>query len=204
MSDFLDTFESWISEDSQTLCCLTINQLRYIYYLFSNFIDPSLNQSADSSRIRNILVSRPFIFLPSESTRIDSNEKPISGRFYKPADVFWNDPTSLFGKYANTDLVNVPRLLEPMFACESKIEHVKQLFVNEFGVASSPSLSDYVDLLDHICLLSEIDKSPFDYDETLKDVYIIYETLAKKCIEFSDDSLRAGTFTIIIYFIYFQ
>ena len=138
LSDFLDTFESWISDDS--LCCLTINQLRFIYNLFSNFIDPSLNQSADSSRIRNILASQPFIFLPSESTRIDSNEKPVSGRFYKPADVFWNDPTSLFEKYANTDLVNVPRLLEPIFSSESKNEHVKQLFVNEFGVASSPSL----------------------------------------------------------------
>lgn len=185
LNDFLDTFELWL-DGSNGISCFTLTQLYHIYNLLANSIN---YERSESTRIRQLIASRPFIFLPSvfdTNNRVDFESKAFTGRFYSPVELFWHDPTGLFTKYSSTELVSMPLFLEPIYAPQNaKTDHIRQIFTNEFGVAVMPTIDDYVALLEHVCALSDMDKSPFGGDEILQHVFALYETLTKLCIEFS-------------------
>lgn len=186
LNDFLDTFESWL-DGSNGISCFTITQLQHIYNLLANSIN--YEKSDSSSRIRQLITSRSFIFLPSvfdTNNRVDFESRAFTGRFYSPAELFWHDPTGLFTKYSSTELVSMPLFLEPIYAPQNaKTDHIRQIFTNEFGVTVMPTIEDYMGLLEHVCALSDMDKSPFGDEEILQHVFALYETLTKLCIEFS-------------------
>ncbi len=110
------------------------------------------------------------------------------GGFVSPKSVYWHDPTNLFSKYKSTNLSKVPTFLKPIYTDtgSNKTNQLKHLFLTQFQVKCMPSLEDYVDLLCHVVLLNSMSKSPFSYEETLVDIFKIYETIVDACMEMSN------------------
>jgi hypothetical protein len=111
------------------------------------------------------------------------------GRFVSAKDVFWHDPTGLFNKYKSTSLRSPPRFLKPLYSDAgsgaNRNNQLKNIFLDQMGVKCAPNLEDYVELLGHMALLSSMEKSPFGYEESVADVFKLYEAIVDTCVEMS-------------------
>jgi hypothetical protein len=164
----------------KNIYCLLSNQLSSLYETKKEFYDQC------SNLIQN---NEPILFVPDENNELDnfeSVEKVLIGSFYAPDQVYWFDPTGLFGKYANT-FMNRPVLLEPYYYDQHKGEQLKNIFINDFKVKPTPSLEDYVGLLEHVAQLASSNKSAYSYEQTLTDVYQLYEFLIELIADKSDE-----------------
>ena len=133
----------------------------------------------------------PLDQLQNETASSFNFDVPRMGQFCLAKSVFWHDPTNLFQKYQSTNLNQAPLFLKPIYYAATannvtKSEQLKQVFLTLFRVKLTPNLDDYVELLCHITLLVNMNKSPFSYGETLNDVFKVYEIIVDKCIEMSN------------------
>ncbi|CAF0865248.1 unnamed protein product [Brachionus calyciflorus] len=166
VEDFLNEFEKWICKTSKFQA--SFNQIKNIYNLFSNQMN-----SMTSDLSLNEFLGKNFIFVPDF---VDEDEnKIVPGQFYTLDKVYWSDKTDVFKKYKTHGFDNGPILLETFY---SKSKKLKEIFLNDFKVFKSPKIEDYTELLSHISLLSLTNKSPYSYEETLNDVFSVFEILA--------------------------
>lgn len=106
------------------------------------------------------------------------------GQFYLSSEVYWHDPTGLFLKYEKSYLKPI-NLLDQFYNGNCEAEKIGQVFIKDFNIAESPELKAYIDLLDHISLSASANKSGYSEEETLADVYKLYEVIVDKCVELS-------------------
>lgn len=184
ITDFIQELRAWLK--STTCFQASIAQMRNIYYLLVNYLG-SYETKADLREQIVELVQQPVIFVPNSD--VQDYEKPMSGRFYSHDQVYWYDPTGLFNKYKGKLrlLKQPPILLEPIYNDQSpKSEKLKQIFLKDMGIAQTPSLSDYIDLLENVCLLASTNKAGLcdsDNNGALGDIFCLYEVLVEKCVE---------------------
>lgn len=182
MSEFMDTFESWTV--SKSPCCFTLDQMRHVYTFISNYTRSHSNYDPLVARLSDLSRSKPFIFIPVEREVGSGETRPLLGQFYssKSTKLFWKDPSGLFAKYGNVDdaATETARFIGDVYG-----ERMREVFVDEFELTETPPIADYVALLEHVCFLADTGKSPFSSDETLSDVFLLYECLVDKCVELS-------------------
>lgn len=163
--------------------------MKNIYLLIASQLNSFDTKQDVYEKLKDIVLNHPIIFIPDnldhEST---SSDKPRQGSFHHSSQVFWCDRTGLFEKYKSTNLETKPLLLEPFYSESSKSEQLKQTFLTDFKVSSSPSLNNYIELLTHIALLASTLKTPFTHEQTIQDVYKLYDIIVDKCEELSSNS----------------
>lgn len=154
--------------------------MKNIYILITNYLNSFETKSELKSKLIDLIQDK-VIFIPSDLP--DSFEAATLGQFYQANKIFWHDPSLLFQKYKKSYL-NSPILLEPFYYDNSpKADKLRQIFLKDFNIAKSPNLIDYVNLLEHIALVASSNKSIFTSEETLEDVYTLYEIIVEKCLE---------------------
>ncbi|XP_059892948.1 uncharacterized protein wu:fj29h11 isoform X3 [Gadus macrocephalus] len=98
-----------------------------------------------------------------------------SGVFYHLKEVCWSDPTHMFKRYkqlvrAPDSPMPEPRQLAPFY---SPLDGMRELFTRQLNVEPSPTMFQYVCLLELVCA-----SCPMPTAEVLQDVSVIY---ARKC-----------------------
>ncbi|CAG5911609.1 unnamed protein product [Menidia menidia] len=106
------------------------------------------------------------------------NEKWCSGRFYHLKDVCWSDTTTMFQRYRQLthrpdSPVQDPKVLAPFY---HQLEDMRDFFLRQLNVDPSPTMKQYVGLLELICSSSDMPTA-----EVLQDVSVVYARLAQKC-----------------------
>ncbi|KAM8836563.1 uncharacterized protein AB9W97_002193 isoform 1-T8 [Spinachia spinachia] len=144
----------------------TVQHIHNVY----NFIHMNCPQNS----LRELFHHTPAVFI--EYNRRDCDW--CSGRFYHLKEVCWSDPTALFQRYrqltqAPDSLVQQPIYLVPFY---NPLDGMKAFFTRLLNVDLSPSMKQYVGLLELIC-----SSSPLPTAELLQDVSVLYATLAQKC-----------------------
>ncbi|XP_072524200.1 uncharacterized protein [Salminus brasiliensis] len=131
-----------------------------------------LQAECSSAQLKELFQHSPAVFI-----EYDRKDEWCSGHFYHLKDVCWSDPTGMFVRYKELirrpeSGVQEPRVLAPFYI---HLQHMKELFLS-LNVERSPSMKQYVDLLDVIC-----ESSPLATGEVLQDVSVIFARLAEKC-----------------------
>ncbi|XP_046709697.1 protein NO VEIN-like isoform X1 [Silurus meridionalis] len=131
-----------------------------------------LQAECSITQLRELFQHSPAVFI-----EYDRKDEWSSGRFYHLKDVCWRDPTEMFLRYKELirrpdSRVQEPKLLAPFY---SKLLQMEELF-KSLNVEPSPSMKQYVDLLEAIC-----ESSPLPAGEVLQDISIIFARLAEKC-----------------------
>jgi hypothetical protein len=161
--------------------------MRNIYSLLSNYLN-SYETKADLSQQIAKLLQEAILFVPSSDW--EDCEEPVAGKFFSSDQVYWHDTTGIFSKYKSELrlMKQTPILLGPVYSDRSaKSVKLKQIFLRDFNVVSTPALADYCELLEHLCLLASTNKTESSRDEVLTDIYSLYEVLVDKCIEESKE-----------------
>jgi hypothetical protein len=135
----------------------------------------------------------PSIFVPLDIPNLtfDSMENINAGKFVTPyQNICWSDPTNLFTKYTKSSEIgnqNSIILLNKFYTDQNAVknEQIKQVFLAQFQIKQTPSLEEYVQLLDHATMISMLQKSPFSYEETVNDVLSLFKVIYDKCAELS-------------------
>ena len=165
IDDFLSEFKSWISSGNKFKASYI--QMKNIYCLFSN----DLNSLSNCTNVRQLL-EKKIIFVPDEIE--DDEEKPVSGFFYANNQVFWSDNTNIFDLYK---FEKSPIFVDKFYSRSKKL---MDIFINDFNIGLNPRIFNYIELLNHISLLSLTNKTNFKYEQTLGHVFKIFEFLAQQ------------------------
>ncbi|XP_029933405.1 protein NO VEIN isoform X2 [Myripristis murdjan] len=133
-----------------------------------------LHRNCPQSSLKELFQYTPAIFI--EYNRRTDNW--CSGRFYHLKEVCWCEPTGMFQRYSSQirrqeQTVQEPRILAPFY---NQLEGMRELFTRQLNVEPSPSMKQYVGLLELIC-----SSSPIPTAEVLQDVSVVYARLAQKC-----------------------
>ncbi|TSK14591.1 Sacsin [Bagarius yarrelli] len=131
-----------------------------------------LQAECSHTQLRDLFQHSPAVYI-----EYDRKDEWSSGRFYHLKDVCWRDPTDMFVRYKELirkpdSRVQEPKVLAPFY---SKLPQMEELF-KSLNVYPSPSMKQYVDLLETVC-----ESSPLPTGEVLQDVSIIFARLADKC-----------------------
>lgn len=164
IDDFLSEFKRWISSGNKFKASFV--QMKNIYCLFSN----CLNSLSNCTNVRQLL-EKKFIFVPDEVE--DDEEKPVSGYFYQNNQVYCSDATNIFDLYK---FEKSPIFLDKFYSRSKKLI---EIFINDFKIDLNPGVSNYIELLSHISLLSLTNKTNFKYEQTLCHVFKVFEFLAQ-------------------------
>nr|XP_040032429.1 protein NO VEIN isoform X2 [Gasterosteus aculeatus aculeatus] len=138
----------------------TVQHIHDVY----NFIHMNCPQSS----LRELFHRTPAVFI--EYNRRDGGW--CSGRFYHLKEVCWSDPTAVFQRYRQLS-VQQPIVLVPFY---NPLDGMKAFFTRLLNVDLSPTMKQYVGLLEVIC-----SSSPLPTAELLQDVSVLYAKLAQKC-----------------------
>ncbi|XP_017542150.1 protein NO VEIN isoform X3 [Pygocentrus nattereri] len=131
-----------------------------------------LQAECSSAQLKDLFQHSPAVFI-----EYDRKEDCCSGRFYHLKDVCWSDPTAMFVRYKELirrpeSGVQEPKVLAPFYI---HLQHMKEMFLS-LNVERSPSMKQYVDLLEVIC-----ESTPLPTGEVLQDISVIFARLAEKC-----------------------
>ncbi|XP_076856187.1 uncharacterized protein LOC143510575 isoform X2 [Brachyhypopomus gauderio] len=131
-----------------------------------------LQEQCSSTQLKELFQHSPAVFIEYE--RMD---EWCSGRFYHLKDVCWSDPTGMFVRYKDLirrpeSGIQEPKVLAPFY---NSLQNMKDLF-RSLNVEPSPSMKQYVDLLEAVC-----ESAPLPTGEVLQDVSVIFARLADKC-----------------------
>ncbi|XP_058262273.1 uncharacterized protein wu:fj29h11 isoform X2 [Hemibagrus wyckioides] len=131
-----------------------------------------LQAECSYTQLRELFQHSPAVFI-----EYDRKDEWTSGRFYHLKDVCWRDPTEMFFRYKELirkpeSRVQEPKVLAPFY---SKLQQMDELF-KFLNVEPSPSMKQYVDLLEAVC-----ESSPLPTGEVLQDISIIFARLGEKC-----------------------
>ncbi|MCI4384121.1 hypothetical protein PGIGA_G00034980 [Pangasianodon gigas] len=131
-----------------------------------------LQAECSYAQLRELFQHSPAVFI-----EYDRKDEWSSGRFYHLKDVCWRDPTDMFVRYKELirkpdSRVQEPKVLAPFY---SKLQQMEELFKSLY-VEPSPSMKQYVDLLEVVC-----ESSPLPTGEVLQDISTIFARLAEKC-----------------------
>ncbi|XP_060795619.1 uncharacterized protein wu:fj29h11 isoform X3 [Neoarius graeffei] len=132
-----------------------------------------LQEHCSLPQLREFFQHSPAVFI-----EYDRKDEWSSGHFYHLKDVCWRDPTGMFVRYKELirkpdSRVQEPKVLAPFY---SKLQHMEELFMKSLNVEPSPSMKQYVDLLEAVC-----ESSPLPTGDVLQDISIIFARLAEKC-----------------------
>ncbi|KAM4524399.1 uncharacterized protein PAE49_000724 isoform 2-T3 [Odontesthes bonariensis] len=133
-----------------------------------------LHTNCPPSRLKELFQHTPAVFV--EKSR--PTDKWCSGRFYHLKEVCWSDTTTMFKRYrplthrADSPIQD-PKVLAPFY---SQLEGMGEFFLKTLNVDHSPTMKQYVGLLELIC-----SSSPIPTYEVLQDVSVLYARLAHKC-----------------------
>uniref|UniRef100_A0A3B1JM69 Wu:fj29h11 n=1 Tax=Astyanax mexicanus TaxID=7994 RepID=A0A3B1JM69_ASTMX len=141
--------------------------VQHIYYVYCY-----LQAECSSAQLKELFQHSPAVFI-----EYDRKDECCSGHFYHLKDVCWSDPTGMFVRYKELirrpeSGVREPIVLSPFY---HPLQNMKELFMS-LNVERSPSMRQYVDLLDVIC-----ESSPIPTGEVLQDISILFARLAEKC-----------------------
>ncbi|XP_074518878.1 uncharacterized protein LOC141784855 isoform X2 [Halichoeres trimaculatus] len=144
----------------------TVQHIHNVYTYLSN--------NCPQSSLKELFQYTPAVFI--EYNRRNSGW--CSGRFYHLKEVCWSDPTSMFLRYKQLtnradSPVQEPKVLVPFYG---PLQDMKSLFTRLLNVESSPTMNQYVGLLEVIC-----SSCPCPNAEVLQDVSVLYARLAQKC-----------------------
>ncbi|XP_017271683.1 protein NO VEIN isoform X2 [Kryptolebias marmoratus] len=133
-----------------------------------------LQTNCSQNVLKELFQYTPAVFV--ESNR--PNDKWCSGRFYHLKEVCWSDNTGMFQRYRQLthradSPIQDPRVLAPFY---SQLDSMRDFFTRLLNVDLSPTMNQYVGLLELIC-----SSSPMPTAEVLQDVSILYAKLAQKC-----------------------
>ncbi|XP_072230072.1 uncharacterized protein [Leuresthes tenuis] len=133
-----------------------------------------LHTNCPPSRLKELFQHTPAVFV--EKSR--PNDKWCSGRFYHLKEVCWSDTTTMFQRYRPLthrpdSPIQDPKVLAPFY---SQLEGMRDFFLKMLNVDHSPTMKQYVGLLELIC-----SSSPIPTAEVLQDVSVLYARLAQKC-----------------------
>ncbi|XP_041829730.1 protein NO VEIN isoform X2 [Melanotaenia boesemani] len=133
-----------------------------------------LHTNCPQSSLKDLFQHTPAVFV--EKNR--HNEKWCSGRFYHLKEVCWSDTTTMFQRYRRLthgadSPIQQPKVLAPFY---SQLDGMRDFFVRLLNVDPSPTMKQYVGLLELIC-----SSSPIPTAEVLQDVSVLYARLAQKC-----------------------
>ncbi|XP_070708112.1 uncharacterized protein [Pempheris klunzingeri] len=139
-----------------------------------------LHMNCPQNSLKELFQHTPAVFI--EYNR--RNDDWCSGRFYHLKEVCWSDPTGMFQRYkalthGPDSSVQEPKVLAPFY---SQLEGMKAFFTRLLNVDPTPSMKQYVGLLELIC-----SSSPIPTAEVLQDVSVLYARLAQKCIPVGGD-----------------
>uniref|UniRef100_A0A3Q3EGQ4 Wu:fj29h11 n=1 Tax=Kryptolebias marmoratus TaxID=37003 RepID=A0A3Q3EGQ4_KRYMA len=136
-----------------------------------------LQTNCSQNVLKELFQYTPAVFV--ESNRyVMPNDKWCSGRFYHLKEVCWSDNTGMFQRYRQLthradSPIQDPRVLAPFY---SQLDSMRDFFTRLLNVDLSPTMNQYVGLLELIC-----SSSPMPTAEVLQDVSILYAKLAQKC-----------------------
>ncbi|XP_059387671.1 uncharacterized protein LOC132121937 [Carassius carassius] len=131
-----------------------------------------LSAECTSIKLRDLFQHAPAVFI-----EYDREDDWCSGRFYHLKEVCWSDPTGMFHRYKELirradSGIQEPRVLAPFY---NNLEDMKKFF-KSLNVQSSPSMHQYVSLLEAVC-----EASPLATGEVVQDVSVIFAKLADIC-----------------------
>ncbi|XP_046887908.1 protein NO VEIN [Hypomesus transpacificus] len=132
-----------------------------------------LHKNCPPSRLKELFLHNPAIFIEYKR-----GEEWCSGRFYHLKEVCWSDPTAMFVRYQSltrgpASPLQEPRVLAPFYG---PLEGMRDLFTRLLAVEPSPSMLQYVGLLELVC-----SSTPLATGDILKDVSVLYAALGEKC-----------------------
>ncbi|XP_013889472.1 uncharacterized protein LOC106536698 [Austrofundulus limnaeus] len=144
----------------------TVQHIHNVY----NYLQANCSQSS----LKELFQHTPAVFV--ESNRL--NDKWCSGRFYHLKEVCWSDNTAMFQRYRQLTHradrpIQDPRVLAPFY---SQLDGMRDFFTRLLNVDQSPTMNQYVILLELIC-----SSAPVPTAEVLQDVSVLYAKLAQKC-----------------------
>uniref|UniRef100_A0A3P9JKB7 Wu:fj29h11 n=1 Tax=Oryzias latipes TaxID=8090 RepID=A0A3P9JKB7_ORYLA len=130
-----------------------------------------LQTHCPQNSLKELFQHTPAVFVETHRR----NDSWCSGRFYHLKEVCWSDTTSMFQRYRQLtqrpdSAVQQPRVLAFFYG---PLEGMKNFFTR---VNSSPTIAQYVSLLEAICSSSATPTA-----EMLQDVSLLYARLAQLC-----------------------
>uniref|UniRef100_A0A673I606 Uncharacterized LOC107720215 n=1 Tax=Sinocyclocheilus rhinocerous TaxID=307959 RepID=A0A673I606_9TELE len=131
-----------------------------------------LSAECTSIKLRDLFQHAPAVFI-----EYDRKDDWCSGRFYHLKEVCWSDPTGMFHRYKELirradSGIQEPRVLAPFY---NHLEDMKKFF-KSLSVQPSPSMKQYVSLLEAVC-----EASPLATGDVVQDVSVVFAKLADKC-----------------------
>ncbi|XP_060717612.1 uncharacterized protein wu:fj29h11 [Tachysurus vachellii] len=162
--------KSWCTKESDSGEAEGAEFITTVHHLHSVY--RYLQAECSFTQLRDLFQHTPAVFI-----EYDRKDEWTSGRFYHLKDVCWRDPTEMFVRYKELirkadSRVQEPKVLAPFY---SKLQQMDELF-KSLKVEHSPSMKQYVDLLEAVC-----ESSPIPTGEVLQDISIIFARLAEKC-----------------------
>ncbi|KAM9410935.1 uncharacterized protein ACWYII_025836 isoform 8-T9 [Salvelinus alpinus] len=132
-----------------------------------------LHKNCSQTSLKELFQHTPAVFI-----EYNRNGDWCSGRFYHLKEVCWSDPTEMFVRYRELtrgadSTVQEPRVLAPFY---SKLDDMPELFKRLLNVERTPSMLQYVVLLELVC-----NSCPLPTVDVLRDVSKLYARLADKC-----------------------
>uniref|UniRef100_A0A671QV93 Uncharacterized LOC107653992 n=1 Tax=Sinocyclocheilus anshuiensis TaxID=1608454 RepID=A0A671QV93_9TELE len=133
-----------------------------------------LSAECTNIKLRDLFQHAPAVFIEYERSGKDDW---CSGRFYHLKEVCWSDPTGMFHRYKELirqadSGIQEPRVLAPFY---NHLEDMKKFF-KSLNVQPSPSMKQYVSLLEAVC-----EASPLATGDVVQDVSVVFAKLADKC-----------------------
>uniref|UniRef100_H2MER9 Wu:fj29h11 n=1 Tax=Oryzias latipes TaxID=8090 RepID=H2MER9_ORYLA len=133
-----------------------------------------LQTHCPQNSLKELFQHTPAVFVETHRR----NDSWCSGRFYHLKEVCWSDTTSMFQRYRQLtrrpdSAVQEPRVLAFFYG---PLDGMKNFFTRLLEVNSSPTIAQYVSLLEAICSSSTTPTA-----EMLQDVSVLYARLAQLC-----------------------
>ncbi|RXN31303.1 hypothetical protein ROHU_036186 [Labeo rohita] len=130
-----------------------------------------------SAECTNVQLRDLFQYAPAVFIEYDRRDDWCSGRFYHLKEVCWSDPTGMFHRYKELirradSGIQEPKVLAPFY---SNLQEMKSFF-KSLKVQSSPSMKQYVSLLEAVC-----ESSPLATGDVVQDASVIFAKLADIC-----------------------
>uniref|UniRef100_A0A3P9IA30 Wu:fj29h11 n=1 Tax=Oryzias latipes TaxID=8090 RepID=A0A3P9IA30_ORYLA len=131
-----------------------------------------LQTHCPQNSLKELFQHTPAVFVETHRR----NDSWCSGRFYHLKEVCWSDTTSMFQRYRQLtqrpdSAVQQPRVLAFFYG---PLEGMKNFFTRLLEVNSSPTIAQYVSLLEAICSSSATPTA-----EMLQDVSLLYARLGE-------------------------
>ncbi|XP_036073145.1 protein NO VEIN isoform X3 [Oryzias melastigma] len=143
--------------------------VQHIYNVYSY-----LQTHCPQSSLKELFQHSPAVFVETHRR----NENWCFGRFYHLKEVCWSDTTTMFSRYRQLtqkqgSSVQEPKILALFY---SQLEGMEKFFTRLLEVNSSPTIAQYVSLLEVIC-----SSSPTPTAAVLQDVSVLFARLAQLC-----------------------